>query len=157
MEDPGIRLGQTLRFHKKPSPAHLILDCEDVDDESLGIRVANADQVDKALIFARQHAAKSLLVHCLHGVGRSAAIGLAILADRLGPSQEDQAVEILFQIRPSATPNLVVTRLADLQLGRQGALVDALARWESVRPEMAQKRADRLSFARANLHLYARL
>lgn len=85
LEDPACRPANRLRFHRRPSPAHLVLAFEDVDDDTLGVRVATREQVGQVITFARTHTDKSLLVHCFHGVGRSAAAALAILADRLGP------------------------------------------------------------------------
>ena len=93
-----------LRFYSKPHPPHLVLDFEDVDRDDGFIRVASREQVAAALTFAREQATGSLLIHCYHGVGRSAAIALAVLADRLGPGSEDEAMNQLLTIRPEATP-----------------------------------------------------
>lgn len=155
LEDPACRPGIRLRFHRKPAPAHLVLAFEDVDDETLGVRVATRDQVGEALAFARAHAADALLVHCFHGVGRSAAVALAILADRAGPGGEQAALDRLLAIRPEATPNLVVVKLADKILGRDGSLAATLAAWESATPGLAKKRAARLQMVRSNPQAYS--
>lgn len=155
LEDPGCRLADRLRFTAQPRPAHLVLQFEDVDDDSLGIRVATRRQVSDALTFARAQRAGSLLVHCYHGVGRSAGIGLAILASRLGPGSEGQALVELLEIRPEATPNLVVVKLADEILGRNGALVSTVAEWQERTPRVLKARQDRAAFVRRAPHLYA--
>lgn len=148
LEDPACRPGSKLRFYRRPSPAHLVLAFEDVDDDNLGVRVATRDQVADALAFARAHAAGALLVHCFHGVGRSAAVALAILAERTGPGGEQAALDRLLTIRPESTPNLVVVKLADEILGRGGTLVAAVAQWEAVTPGLKERREARLQMLR---------
>lgn len=155
LEDPECRPANRLRFHRQPAPAHLVLAFEDVDDDTLGVRVATPDQVGEAIAFARVHVGGALLVHCFHGVGRSAAVALAILADRAGPGGELAALDRLLSIRPQATPNLVVVKLADEVLGRGGALVAAVSAWEDATPGLKEKRAMRLRLLFANPHLYS--
>ncbi|TAJ63225.1 hypothetical protein [Brevundimonas sp.] len=157
VEDPGARPAQRLRFTRKPAPAHLVLAFEDVDDDTLGIRVAAAEQVADALAFANKHKDAALLVHCFHGVGRSAAIALAILADRFGPGAETDAVDRLLALRPEATPNLVVVALADRLLARNGALRAAVSKWEASAPHMPQVREARRRLVLDRPELYARL
>lgn len=117
---------------------------EDVDDDSLGVQVASPEQVDQALAFAQANVGGSLLIHCRHGVGRSAAMALAVIADRLGADREDAALKSLLAIRPQATPNLVVVKLAD-----------AVQAWEAASPHMIEARAMRRAFLTANPHLYS--
>ena len=154
LEDPGCRPAHRLRFARRPAPPHLVLAFEDVDDDTLGIRVATLQQVEEALKFARRHADGSLLVHCFHGVGRSTAIALSVLADRLGAGAESQAMDRLLLLRPTATPNLVVVKLADQALGRGGRLIAALAAWEQTAPGMAEVREARLKFLKNNPRSY---
>lgn len=133
-----------------------MLEFEDVDDPALGYIVATDAQVRAAIDFGREHAAGSLLIHCFHGRGRSPAIALAILADRAGIGAEAQAVARMFEIAPSARPNLVVVSHADHLLHRGGALADALLAWERERPSFAANRLARRELALRNPHLYAR-
>lgn len=155
-EDPGCRPGLRMRFHRPLAPVQLVLLFEDVDDDTLGIQCATEDQVERAIDFARSHRAGSLLVHCFHGVGRSAAIALAILADRHGAGREAEALTALLRIRPEATPNLVVVRHADQILSRGGRLLSALAGWEASTSGMADKRAARakLPLERPDLYVW---
>jgi predicted protein tyrosine phosphatase len=154
LEDPACRSADQLRFHRAPKPPHLVLPFEDVDDDSLGVQVATVGQVARAIDFARAHRRGSLLIHCRHGVGRSAAIALAVIADRNGAGQEAAALEALLAIRPEATPNLVVIKLADEALGRDGRLIAAVGAWEAASSHMAQARAMRRAFLAANPQLY---
>ena len=154
LEDPGRRPGEGLRFWRKPAPPHLVLSFEDVDDDHLGIQVATHDQVAQALAFARDQRAGSILIHCLHGVGRSAGVALAILADREGVGSEGQALEQLLSLRPEATPNRVVIKLADNLLERDGALVAAVDQWEARTPDIQALRVVRREFVTANPSLY---
>lgn len=156
IEEPGARPNLRLRFAPDPGREHLVLQFEDVDTDSLGIRVATLEDVERAVVFARSWTDRSLLVHCFHGVGRSAGIALAILADRLGPGNETQALEQLLAVRPEVTPNLVVVALADELLQRSGGLVATVAEWEATAPGLAEARATRLHFATSRPELYAR-
>lgn len=155
VEDPACRPTAQLRFFTQPRPAHLVLQFEDVDDDSLGIRVATLDQVAEAIAFAEAWETGSLLVHCFHGVGRSAGIALAILASRYGAGQEGQALDDLLKIRPEATPNLVVVKLADQVLDRHGALQAVVAQWEARTPHVQMARQVRRDFVRRYPQLYA--
>ena len=155
LEDPACRPSNRLRFTRHPAPAHLVLAFEDVDDDTLGVRVATRDQVADALAFARVHATGSLLVHCFHGLGRSAATALAIFADRLGPGAERAALDQLLAIRSEATPNLVIVKLADDILGRRGDLIATVAAWEAATPGLTEKRKARLQMVRSSPQLYS--
>lgn len=156
VEDPACRPADRLRFSRHPAPPHLVLTFEDVDHDTLGVRVATREQVSEALEFASAHKGGALLVHCFHGVGRSAAIALAILAERLGAGRERDALTELLRIRPEATPNLVVVKLSDEILGRGGDLVSTLAEWEATEVGVREKRQARLDFVQAHPELYSR-
>lgn len=151
LEDPAVR---SLRFHSKPHPDHLVLRFEDVDRDDGRVWAPSDSDVSEGLAFAARHRQGSLLVHCRHGVGRSAAMALAILADRLGPGREAEAVRLLFSIRPEATPSLVLVGKADSVLGRSGALASSLAEFESRVPGFAGKRAMRAEFFAKNRSAY---
>ncbi len=59
---------------------------------------------------------------CDYGASRSPAIALIILADRLGPGQEQKALQQVLDVRPDAIPNNLVVELGDNLLHRNGAL-----------------------------------
>lgn len=153
LEDPGAR--QTLRFTGSVRPGHLVLACEDADSEEFGYATMTAQQMEEALSFGRRHAQGSMLVHCVHGIGRSAACAIAILTDRAGPGSETQVVEEYFALRPFSAPNLVAIQHADRLLQRGGALVEALAAFEATSPVFAARRQRRWDYASQNPSLFA--
>lgn len=155
-EDPAAHRNKRLRFHRPGGPAHLVLRFEDVDWDDLGLWTAREGDVAEAVEFAREHAGGSLLVHCYHGVGRSAGLAYAIIADRLGAGSEADALARLLAARPQACPNRMVVRAADAVLGRGGALTAALDDWEAGSASAGRRRAYRRSFIEKNLGLYAR-
>lgn len=140
IEHPGFEDGLRL------STNQLVLVFEDLDIEEQDS--PSAADVRAAIEFARRFADGRLLVHCQAGQARSPAIALAILADRLGPGAEEQAVAALLRIRaddPQRTfgPNLEVLRHADELLDRGGKLVEA---WQAV--EVGDERLARFRFLR---------
>lgn len=155
LQDPKAKPKDKLTFHYG-APAHwLVIEAEDFDHADRGVMVATTDQVSEILAFGREHAVGSLLVHCMHGVGRSAAAALAILADRMGPGNEAAAYAQLLASRPEITPNLVIVAIADDLLGRNGALVAAVAEGEAANPAKGRMRETRLAFYEADPSLYA--
>jgi len=81
-----------------------------------------------------------LLVHCAAGISRSSAALLIILADKLGPGGEDEAVKLLIDARDQTVaaklrepdtivrPNRRLVWWGDEVLGRKGALLAACQR-----------------------------
>ena len=137
VEDPDIgrwRPASTgsLRFHRKPAPAHLVLRFYDLDYplpppyHQPWMLLATPDDVLKAIAFAQQH--DHLLVHCKAGVSRSTALVLAILTERLG--DPEAALQSLLVLQPNAVPNRHVTALADKLLGCHGKLIETLDIWD---------------------------
>jgi len=119
----------------RDGPHQLVLAFEDLDEEGYG--AATHQQIVIALAFARLFRDRSLLVHCVKGQARSPALALAILADRLGPGREREAVVELLYIRPDDPhdilgPNLHVLKLADAILERNGALFQAWMAYEAI-------------------------
>jgi predicted protein tyrosine phosphatase len=113
----------------------LVLAFEDLDEDRHG--AATHQQIVVALAFARLFRDRKLLVHCVKGQARSPALALAILADRLGPGREREAVVELLYIRPDDPhdilgPNLHVLKLADAILERKGALFQAWMAYEAI-------------------------
>ena len=146
VEDPSTSLPQRLRIEGANAPgrtAQLVLAFEDVDSDEWGIRTATEDQVARALDFARTNASGSLLVHCVHGIGRSAALTYAILADRMGDGHELDALEATIALRWDVRPNLIAVGHADRLLGRDGRLLGTLVDHEAQRPQAQRWRAMR--------------
>ena len=74
----------------------------------------------------RHYRGESVLVHCRAGKARSGGVVLMGIADELGTGCEAEACLLLNKIRPIATPNPLVVRIADDLLERGGALVKAV-------------------------------
>ena len=114
--------------------ASLVLRFDDIGIPAYGpCRGPTMDDVSAALEFARSarvHAPDgTLAVHCRHGVSRSSAVALALVADALGPGREAEAVaELLRQdIDARFQPNPMIVGLADAALYRYGQFEAALA------------------------------
>jgi predicted protein tyrosine phosphatase len=110
------------------------------------------DQVQAAIHFGRRIADGRdlfdgpvadplIVVHCEHGRSRSAAIGLALLADAFGHGRESDAVNTLLRddVEVLLHPNPLIVDLADTCLLRAGSLNAALlassaryARWRQL-------------------------
>ena len=150
LEDPQTRD----RLRLQPPVSQLVLQFEDCDDTSFGYAVATRAQVEQALAFLAQHSHGSLLVHCYHGVGRSAALALAALAMRT--TEPVAAVETLQALRPESVPNLVVVEHADAILGYSGALLAAVHAYEAGQPGKLAARRRRREYALANPGLFAK-
>jgi predicted protein tyrosine phosphatase len=153
VEDPGAK--RRVRFHSSPHPAHLVLKFEDIDHDDAAIAAPVQAHMDSAIRFAREHGGGRLLVHCQAGVCRSTAIGLAVIADRLGPGSEGQAVLALLASNPDAVPNLMMIGMADRALGRDGALEAAWAELGEKAPRIARYRANKAEFLSQSPHLFA--
>ena len=103
-------------------PEHLRLVFDDIDAAYQGYVPPEEHHVREAIEFARRHAGRKLLIHCHAGQCRSAAVALGVIADRMGPGLETEAVRKLLEIRPIAAPNLIALALVDDVLGRGGRL-----------------------------------
>jgi len=148
IEDPDARR----RLRCTAPPVQLVLRFVDMDAEwpeplpsgdPLMHRLASKEDVVTALSFSTKH--ESLLVHCEAGVGRSTAMALAIIAERLGKGREADSMAEVLRLRPEASPNLRVVELADEILGRNGALLHEVLRHTETNP--ASQRRRKLSLA----------
>lgn len=95
------------------------------------------EQIRQAIEYGRHFEGKNLLINCHQGQCRSAAVALAIIADRLGVGREEDAVARLIEIRPSSVCNLVVLEHADTLLERRGVLRDAWMAYEDTNRKAA--------------------
>ena len=120
MEDVGFDGG--LRIPSDARAGQTVFQFDDTDTPFGPSRAATPDEVKGLLLEGRKHVKSKLLVHCLQGQSRSAAIALGIIADRLGEGQEDEAVRALLRIRPTAVCNRLIVKYADTLLTRKGAL-----------------------------------
>ncbi|MCP3143079.1 tyrosine phosphatase family protein [Pyxidicoccus xibeiensis] len=134
--DPGQR--HPVGFLRAEHRLRLLF--HDVTEDSESYSAPTAEDVARIIQFARGHlgTTRKVLVHCEAGISRSTASATILYAVWLGPGREAEAVERVFQAVPEARPNATLIRLADAQLERGGALIDAVARRlaaaESLRP-----------------------
>jgi predicted protein tyrosine phosphatase len=129
--DPDTRANRIIRFHRPQAPAILVLKFVDLDEpppprhaHRPELRMPQLSDVERALAFDR--AGERLLIHCQAGISRSSAIAIALMAARLGPGAEEEAVAAVLAVRPEAVPNLALIRLADSFLARGHRLSEAV-------------------------------
>lgn len=141
------RIAETARAHRPnrmltviseatpvPRPAgigeadHLHLTFNDIGVDTPGLVTPGADHVRAMLAFAEDWNRQApLLIHCFAGVSRSTAAAYAIaLALDASRDAATTANELRFR-SPTATPNRKLVALADALLGRDGAMVEAIA------------------------------
>jgi predicted protein tyrosine phosphatase len=127
--NPGAQIQRPTWFSGK----HLCLFFGDVvseaDARQCGTTPANVEHVAKALEFSRQawrSTAGKLVIHCEYGASRSPAMAYVLMADRLGPGQESEALNFVLELRPNALPNKLVVEVGDTLLNRSGQLVKPL-------------------------------
>lgn len=138
LETPGATAleGRAPRLDPRREPPQRVVGFDDVD-QPRSRAAPTARAVEDGLRFLRAHAGKKVLVHCHVGLSRSTAMAYAMMADRLGPGREAEALARVVAVRPVATPNRLVVSLADAALGRGGDLVAAL----EAHPGIARRRA----------------
>lgn len=87
-------------------------------------RAADKSDIEQVLTFSQN--AESLLVSCDYGASRSPAIALIVLAAKFGVGNEQEALDMVFKVRPESMPNEYVVALGDLLLKRSGKLLQTL-------------------------------
>jgi predicted protein tyrosine phosphatase len=88
-------------------------DAENVDYKEARVVFARGQDLTRAFAFVAEYPNEPILVHCLAGQSRSAAVALALIYQAL-PDDEDRcqmAVDILLTIRTQARPNFLVLKL----------------------------------------------
>jgi predicted protein tyrosine phosphatase len=155
IEDVGAEEGRSFRFPEqfaRACPSHLRLVFDDIDEACEGYIGPTADQIQQALVFAREHRDQRLLVHCHSGQCRSTAIALGVVAERLGPGREAESVATILRIRPIAAPNLLALEYVDRELGRNGALERNWMEYESGDHKLLRLRFLRKSYYATSPH-----
>ena len=110
IEDP-------LRIDFRP-PDQLVLRFDDISVPMEDFIEPQEAHIERALAFSDTIGEGSLLIHCHAGISRSSAIALAIIAKRLGPGKEKEAVKALEKINPHARPNKSMVWFTDEILHR---------------------------------------
>ncbi len=120
---------------RMPQDDHLVIAVHDIDQPVPGMRMADHGDVERILDFARGLTDVPIFIHCYAGISRSTATALTILADRLGPGSEEEALDLVLGIRPIAVPNRHIVKLADDVLGRRNRLYDVFDQWDRGNPK----------------------
>ena len=115
IEDSTIE--NPLRIDSRP-PDQLVLRFDDISVPMDDFIEPQEAHIERALAFADTIGEGSLLIHCHAGISRSSAIALAIIAKRLGPGKEKEAVKVLEKINPHARPNKSMVWFTDEILDR---------------------------------------
>ena len=126
------------------SAKQLVLTFDDAEGFG-GAKLASLDHINQAIDFAREVRDQSLLVHCGAGERRSPAVALAIIADRLGPGCEKEAVDYLYSNFSDIEPNARIVEIADMALGRDGVLAGCFYSYKDLHAERLSYEAHRRS------------
>lgn len=106
----------------------LQLSFHDIAEPRPGLQAASPVDVKRLLDFAQAWPGEApLLIQCWAGVSRSPAAAYVLACMMSDVGSEDRLAWRLREAAPFATPNLRVVELADQALGRQGAMVGAIA------------------------------
>ncbi|MBD0414856.1 tyrosine phosphatase family protein [Oryzicola mucosus] len=108
---------------------HLYLSMNDIFEAQDGLMLPGEEHVRTLLDFAHSwDRSAPLLIHCFAGVSRSTASAY-IIASALAPHRdEEELATTLRRLSPSATPNPRLIAVADIILGREGRMVEAIKR-----------------------------
>ena len=104
----------------------LILRFDDISTPIDDLIVPQDIHIERALKFAKLIDDGSLLIHCHAGISRSSAIALAIIADKLGEGNEEEAVKTLEFINPNCRPNKLLVKMTDEILERNMVLYNTV-------------------------------
>ena len=100
---------------------HLVLDLDDVS-EAASPGAPTLRHLDALMTFVdRLPADAALVIRCPHGISRSTALALGLLAREVPPLR---AAYLLHRLRPFACPNALLVRMWDELLGLDGDLVE---------------------------------
>ena len=107
---------------------HLWLSMHDIAAAQEGLTLPGDIHVRSLLDFAKAwDRARPLVINCYAGISRSTASAY-IIAAALAPERDElELARTLRRLSPSATPNPRLVGLADIMLGRDGRMVDAIA------------------------------
>lgn len=107
---------------------HLRIALSDITVASEGRVVPSVDHVQQLIDFGQDwDGTAPMLIHCWAGVSRSMAAAYILLCMKLGTGAEYAIARNLRARAAHANPNRLLIRLADTVLGRDGAMIDAVA------------------------------
>ena len=104
--------------------ARTLLRFNDISEDHDGLIAPSAAMVETVLALA---GTPTLLIHCFAGVSRSTAAAYILACAERPAGEEGVLAAQLRALSPEATPNPLMVSLADAILGRDGAMVRAIA------------------------------
>ena len=106
---------------------HLKVGVNDINAAAAGLINPKEDHVASVLAHGRAWDVTSpLLIHCWAGVSRSTASAFMIACQTNPDIPPARIANMIRTLSPTATPNRLLTSIADDMLGRGGAMVDAI-------------------------------
>ena len=108
------------------NPRQLVLRFDDISRPIDNFVMPDVKHILSVFNFVKKWEQPSLLIHCHAGMSRSPAISLAVIAEKLGPGREVDAVNKLLEIVPLCTPNQYLIDLIDDTLECSGSLVKSV-------------------------------
>jgi len=106
---------------------HLHLEMNDIAEAQSGMTLPGEVHVRSLLDFAYGwDRARPLVIHCYAGISRSTAAAYIITAALRPERDVKELAATLRWLSPSATPNPRLIAVADVLLGRQGRMVEAI-------------------------------
>jgi len=106
---------------------HLHLEMNDIAEVQSGMTLPGEVHVRSLLDFAYGwDRARPLVIHCYAGISRSTAAAYIITAALRPERDVKELAATLRWLSPSATPNPRLIAVADVLLGRQGRMVEAI-------------------------------
>jgi predicted protein tyrosine phosphatase len=111
-----------------PAARRLLLRLNDITEPAERLVAPNAAHIAALVAFLGSWNGRSLLlIHCWAGVSRSTAAAFTAACLREGEGGEMALAQRLRAAAPFATPNPLMIALADQALGRDGAMIRAVA------------------------------
>jgi predicted protein tyrosine phosphatase len=106
---------------------HLKVGVNDINASAEGLISPKHDHVASVLAHGQAwDKASPLLIHCWAGVSRSTASAFMIACQANPDVSPTKIANYIRAVSPTATPNRLLTSIADDMLGRGGAMVDAI-------------------------------
>lgn len=106
--------------------AKIRLHFDDITEPTLGFLPPEPEHIQRIINFGQNFTTEAphyLLIHCWAGISRSTAAAYIVLCLT---QPEVVAAREVYRLRPQAQPNILMVRLADRILGRQGRMLTAL-------------------------------
>jgi predicted protein tyrosine phosphatase len=106
---------------------HLKVGVNDINEATIGLMDPKASHVASILEHGKAwDVSAPLLIHCWAGVSRSTASAFMIACQRNPRIHASRIAHTIRSLSPTATPNRLLTSIADDLLGRGGTMVDAI-------------------------------